>query len=208
VKKETWPEALPGCEDALRFARDPIEFARAKIATAKPANLARNGDFGSDKTTVGDGAEVKWKENGAPAGWEHMAGEGLARCVHVDRETGAAGKGSARTANVADGCFIQSCAAKPGERYAVAAVRKSRATVVRASASAGRRRKASGPRGTGQNFRRGWPTRRVARKFFGVRDRAGDGGQTRHSPWRLAASNRLTTWRGSTTFKILKLSEG
>ena len=53
VKPETWPAALPGCDKALSFARDPVAFARAEIAelqkTGKAANLARNGDFGAEK---------------------------------------------------------------------------------------------------------------------------------------------------------------
>ena len=124
VKKETWTEALPGCEDALRFARDPVEFARAKMVAAKPANLARNGDFGSDKASAIDGKEVKWRENSAPAGWSTWQTKDSHGQFTWDREMGAAGKGSACATGVTDGCFIQSCVAKPGERYAVLAGRK------------------------------------------------------------------------------------
>ncbi|MBI5818890.1 MAG: hypothetical protein HZA88_07870 [Verrucomicrobia bacterium] len=122
VKKETWEEALPGCEDALRFARDPIECGRAKLASGKLVNLARNGDFGSERSVTSDGAEVKWKEGRAPAGWSTWQTKDSHGVFTWDREAGAAGKGSARAANVAEGCFIQSGAAKPDERYAVAVV--------------------------------------------------------------------------------------
>jgi hypothetical protein len=147
VREQAWPEALPGCEDALRFARDPLDYARAKMAelakAGKLVNLARNGDFGSDKAPSNEGPAEDWKAGGAPAGWHTWQAEKSKGTFTWDRETGAAGdsgvvqlrndaprtappatKGSARAAAVANGCFIQSHKVRPGERYAVRAVRR------------------------------------------------------------------------------------
>lgn len=128
VGEETWPEALPGCEAALRFARDPLDYARVQMAelgaAGKLVNLARNGDFGSDKALSFEGATVEWKEGRPPAGWSAWQHETSKGTFAWDREAGAAAKGSARAAGVASGCFLQACPAKPGEFYAVAALRR------------------------------------------------------------------------------------
>ena len=128
MKPESWPEALPGSEDALRFARDPAEFGRMRLAAlekeGKLVDLARNGDFGSDKADSNQGAAVDWKEGGAPAGWSTWQESASKGAFTWDRETGDAGKGSARAAGVAGGCFIQSWDVEPGERYAVRASRR------------------------------------------------------------------------------------
>lgn len=128
VRPETWPEALPGCEDALRWARDPIDYARTKIAYLRQAgtlvNLARNGDFASQTAESFDGGEETWQEGRAPAGW-HAWQEASSRGTFTwDRDVGAGAKGSARASGVAGGCFIQAYSAKPGQRYAVRAVCK------------------------------------------------------------------------------------
>jgi len=128
VNEQTWPEALPGCEAALRFARDPLDYARARMAEMKQAgtlaNLARNGDFGSAKAPANEGPAADWKEGRAPAGWHTWQAEKSKGAFTWDRETGAGGKGSARAAGVANGCFIQAVDVKPGERYAMGAVRR------------------------------------------------------------------------------------
>ena len=128
VRQETWDEALPGCEKALRFARDPIEYARTQIAdlknAGKLANLARNGDFGSESATGAEGSAIVWKEGRPPAGWSAWQEDASKGAFTWDRETGATGKGSARAANVANGCFIQKYNVQPGEQYAVCGVRR------------------------------------------------------------------------------------
>jgi hypothetical protein len=125
VKPESWPEALPGSEDALRFARDPVDYARAALARlekdGKLVNLTRNGDFGSEKAPANQGPADDWKEGGAPAGWHTWQTQGSQGTFTWDREQGGAGKGAARAAGVGTGCFIQGCDVKPGERYAVKA---------------------------------------------------------------------------------------
>lgn len=128
VNQESWPEALPGSEDALRFARDPVDFGRARIAAlekeGKLVDLARNGDFGSEKAASNEGAALDWKEGGAPAGWSTWQLSTSKGSFSWDRETGKGGKGSARAAGVEGGCFIQVYNVKPGERYAVSAMRR------------------------------------------------------------------------------------
>ncbi len=152
VKAESWPEALPGCDKALRFARDPLDYARAEMAAlakaGKLVNLARNGDFGSDKALTHEGAGIEWKEGRPPAGWATWQADKSKGTFTWDREADAgerpfpanrgvdqlrdlarggprgAAKGSARAAGVANGCFLQSCPVKQGEQYAVGAVRR------------------------------------------------------------------------------------
>jgi hypothetical protein len=128
VREQSWPEALPGCEKALRFARDPIEYAREEIAqmeNAKEAvNLARNADFGAAEVSVAGGRTEKWREGRPPAGWSAWQREDSQGSFTWDRTVGAAGKGSARAANVADGCFVQRHDVRPGQRYAIRAVRR------------------------------------------------------------------------------------
>ncbi|MEN6495997.1 MAG: hypothetical protein ABFD16_17075 [Thermoguttaceae bacterium] len=128
VRKEYWPEAIPGSDRALRFARDPEDFGRTEIAELQKAgklvNLARNGDFSVETAKTFEGTDVQWREGRAPAGWSTWQEEKSKGSFTWDRETGAHGKGAARAAGVAGGCFIQSYPVKPGQRYAVRAVQK------------------------------------------------------------------------------------
>ena len=128
VKPQTWPEAMPGCEKALRFARDPLDYARTELARLKKAgtlaSLARNGDFSSAKAPRNEGPAADWKEGGTPAGWHRWQEATSKGAFTWDRATGAAAKGAARAANVANGCFIQSYPVEPGQHYAVRAVRR------------------------------------------------------------------------------------
>jgi len=125
VWRESWPEALPGCERALRWARDPVDFARTEIEqtrqSGKLVNLVQNGDFSAEAVKSPDGIEQKWREGGPPAGWGVWQREGSKGTLAWDRATGVSGKGSAKAAGVADGCFLQSHPVSPGERYAVPA---------------------------------------------------------------------------------------
>jgi len=124
----SWTDALPGCDDALRYARDPRDYAVAKMAelaqAGKLVNLARGGDFGQDRVTGEDGQPIEWKKDGPPAGWHTWQDEKSKGMFSWDREAGSAGKGSARAAGVANGCFLQGYEVKPGERYAVQAFRR------------------------------------------------------------------------------------
>ncbi|OGV82601.1 MAG: hypothetical protein A3K18_08140 [Lentisphaerae bacterium RIFOXYA12_64_32] len=123
VNKESWAEALPGSEDALRWARDPADFARDRITALRQAgtlvNLARNADFGAATAPDVEGKQQDWKDGGAPAGWSFWQTDKSKGVIAWDRETGATAPGSARAANVENGCFIQTFPVKPGDRYAV-----------------------------------------------------------------------------------------
>ena len=128
VKAEAWPDALPGCEKALRYARDPAGCARAQMAADRKAgkrtNLARNGGFSSAKAPPSElGPSADWRQGRPPAGWGAWQDQKSTGTFTWDRQA-AAGKGAARAANVANGCFIQGCRVRPGERYAVRAVRR------------------------------------------------------------------------------------
>jgi len=128
VGAKGWPEALPGCEKALRYARDPDAYGRAEIerlrAAGRLTNLARNGDFGSVKVADEGRRDIEWKPGRPPAGWGAWQEAGSKGTFTWDREAGSAGKGSARAAGVRNGCFVQSHAVKGGRRYAVRALRK------------------------------------------------------------------------------------
>ena len=127
VRPESWPEALPGSEEALWFARDPVEYARRQIADldkGELVNLARNGDFGSETTKGFEGNEEKHREGGPPAGWHTWQEERSKGQLAWDRQQGAAAAGSARAAGVIGGCFIQSYPVEAGQRFAVRARRK------------------------------------------------------------------------------------
>ena len=128
VRPETWPEAIPGSEQALRYARDPLDFARTELARMKGAgklvNLARNGDFSSSAAKSMDGVEQKWRAGTPPAGWNAWQRGDSKGTFTWDRDAGAAGKGAARASGVADGCLLQSHKVSAGERYAVRAACK------------------------------------------------------------------------------------
>jgi hypothetical protein len=116
VRDESWPEALPGCDAALRYARDPVDYARTEILRREKAgmleNLLAGGDF------------AKGKKGGRPDGWGAWQAEASKGMFTWSPDTGAAAKGAGRAAGVADGCFIQSIPVEPGQRYAVRAVRR------------------------------------------------------------------------------------
>ncbi len=128
VRKESWPEALPGCDHILAFVRDPLDYARRALnklkSQGKAVDLARNGDFASDTAASLDGPAERHRENGPPAGWHTWQEDASHGTFSWDRATNgpSGGQGSARAANVRGGCFIQAYRAKPGERYAVGAI--------------------------------------------------------------------------------------
>jgi len=125
--QKSWPEALPGCEDAIRYARDPVDYARRRIADMTDAgalaNLAVNGDFASDKVKVGDRQDV-WREGRTPAGWGAWQKSDSKGTFTWDRQAGATAPGAGCIRRVSEGCLMQKCEAEPGQRYAVRAVRR------------------------------------------------------------------------------------
>jgi len=122
VTEKTWPEALPGCEDALRWARGPEEAARFRLAelqkAGRLANLVPGGDFSPVPGEAGP------KEGRPPPGWATWQDDKSKGTFAWDREVGAGAKGSARLAGMADGCFVKTVKAEAGRRFAVEAVRR------------------------------------------------------------------------------------
>ncbi len=125
VWEKTWPEGLPGSDAALAYARDPVAFARQRIqairASGGEGDLARNGHFGAGSLEV-EGRSVDYREGGPPAGWSAWQAADSEGKFTWDRETGTTGRGSARAAGVANGCFLQHHGVEPGQRYAVRVV--------------------------------------------------------------------------------------
>ena len=115
-ERTDWNEAMPGCEEALRLARDPAAFARARIAA-----LAREGTL-LDLAQEGDFAAGP--EGGAPAGWTAWQDEKSRGALAWDGTTGASGAGSAKASGAASGCFLQAVPVRPGALYAVRASRR------------------------------------------------------------------------------------
>jgi len=112
VRAETWPEALPGCDRVLAYVRDPVTYARCELAAGRRdgtlENLVTNGDFSVEQTAM-------------PAGWSSWQEASSTGSFLSDRDSGASKNGSARASGVSNGCFVQSLAIRPGERYAVRA---------------------------------------------------------------------------------------
>ncbi|HPD47652.1 MAG TPA: hypothetical protein P5279_13450 [Anaerohalosphaeraceae bacterium] len=118
-KGRLWEEALPGLTRTLAEIRDPAEAARAQIEAARKAgklvNLARNGDFAAK---AGDlPAEFgTWQDTEAGSKGKFL----------WDAEGGGCG----RLENMANGCFIQKHAAKPGQMYYVEATSRNEGAAV------------------------------------------------------------------------------
>ena len=114
VTEKSWPEAPPGCEDALRRARDPVDRAVWKMAQmskgAALTNLLADDDFSQAKAK--------------PAAWLTWQDDKSKGTLALDPDVGGAAKGAARLAGMADGCYLQRVKAAPGKRFAVGAVRK------------------------------------------------------------------------------------
>lgn len=108
VRQKTWPEALPGSEKALRFARNPEAYARSVLQAGEVENLARNGNFEAGS----DGRPVEW------SAWQDNSSDGT---FSRAPDGGKNGGGAAKAAGVSNGCFLQKTAVEPGQIYAVRA---------------------------------------------------------------------------------------
>jgi len=124
-----WPEVLPGCVEALEAARDPSGAERraalreldAARAAGDVPDLAANGDL--SQPPAGDGGAAvgaaDWTATGMPPGWSCWQEDGSKGVFGFDARTGCDTPGSGRAANVRNGCFINTCAVAPGERYVI-----------------------------------------------------------------------------------------
>jgi len=133
VTEKSWPEALPGCEDALRYARAPVDWAAWKMAQLAKgpglANLLANGDFsqakpGAIEPAAGAAGDSRPKGRSLPASWLTWQDDKSKGTFALDPDVGGAAKGAARLSGMADGCYLQRVKAAPGKRFAVGAVRK------------------------------------------------------------------------------------
>jgi hypothetical protein len=109
VKRQTWPEVLPGCAAELGMARDATTFARECMAAGRSRDVLKNGEFAAE---AGKKMPTEWgswqsEKSHGQFTWEAIAGKNLARAYGVH-----------------DGCFIQGLPVQPGERYAVQVQRR------------------------------------------------------------------------------------
>ncbi|MGI5816633.1 MAG: hypothetical protein ACOX9R_00900 [Armatimonadota bacterium] len=125
--QERWWDALPGIEDQIRAAGDPVAFALGKLEEAgdDAPNLLSNGDFSAETAEAADVEQADdWVQEGAPPGWsawQHPDSEGA---FAWDRTVGHGAPGSVRMSGMSNGCVLQKAPVSPGERYAVVGWRK------------------------------------------------------------------------------------
>jgi len=124
--KKRWPELLPGIEQMLWSATDPVAHAARLIAEAgeAPDNVLTNGDFSAKVGEAPKGVQAgDWIRKGAPAGWSFWQSRAAKSEGHPgwDGRVGHDAPGAATLRAVRKGCLIQSVAVGPHERYAVQA---------------------------------------------------------------------------------------
>ena len=121
--KVRWPQKLPGIEQALRMAADPLGYVLEQLA--KPGerqNPVVNADFGSATAAAPTGPQPPdWKQGTAPPGWSYWQGGASKGHPNWDRTVGRTAPGSGALVGMKNGCLIQSVPVTPGERWAVAA---------------------------------------------------------------------------------------
>ncbi len=126
ANENRWTQLLPGIEEVLWAAIDPVTYAARVIAEAgdDTQTILTNADFSSATAEAPDGPQAAdWEQGRAPAGWGfwQSAAAKSEGTPGWDREVGHGAPGSATLRQVRAGCLIQSVAVAPGERYAVAA---------------------------------------------------------------------------------------
>ena len=122
--KQRWTDLLPGVEEVLWSAVDPVAHAVRMVAEAgdTPHNVLTNADFAAEAGEAPEGVQADdWTREGTPAGWgfwQSKAAESEGS-PGWDGGVGHAAPGAATLRAVRKGCLIQSVAVAPGERYAV-----------------------------------------------------------------------------------------
>ncbi|MEN6303665.1 MAG: hypothetical protein ABFD96_13125 [Armatimonadia bacterium] len=122
--KIRWGQKLPGIEQALRMASDPIGYVLELIEQpGERTNLVVNGDFGSATVTAaaGGGQPADWKVGTAPPGWSYWQSGASKGRPSWDRQVGHKAPGAGALIGMKWGCLIQTIKVNPGERYAVVA---------------------------------------------------------------------------------------
>ena len=121
--KMRWPEKLPGIEQALRLAADPVGYVLDLLAQpGERANRVVNSDFASAAPVAPNGPQpADWKQGTAPPGWSFWQAGVSKGAPDWDRQIGREGPGAGVLRGVKNGCLIQRLDVAPGERYAVAA---------------------------------------------------------------------------------------
>ncbi len=104
-KARLWSELLPGLNDAMRAARNPLAYAREQLKNGK-AKLIRKVDFEDGKLNM-----VPWSS-------------GKAGRIGVDKTQGASGSASASLVGVKFGSIHFIVRVKPGELYLLRAKAK------------------------------------------------------------------------------------
>jgi len=124
AEAKRWVELLPGIEEMLWSVIEPVEYAARLIDQAGDAeNLLANADFSTGRGGAPEGVmAADWETEGAPGGWGfwQSAAAGSEGSPGWDPEVGRSAPGSGTMRAVRSGCLIQSVAATPGTRYAVA----------------------------------------------------------------------------------------
>jgi hypothetical protein len=125
VHKESWPEALPGCDRVLESVRNPIAFAKKELDERKKAgtstNLAINGDFSAEQAALPGDMIIRSAEGRLPAGWNAWQDSSSEGKFLWDRQSDASGEGAAKATGVAKGCFLKGHKVEPGQQYTVRA---------------------------------------------------------------------------------------
>ncbi len=121
--KVRWPQKLPGIEQALRLAVDPVATVLDMMSQpGERENLLTNADFGATTAAPATGPQpADWKQGMAPPGWSFWQAGVSKGKPGWDRQTGRQAPGSGTLTGVSNGCLIGRIDATPGERLAVAA---------------------------------------------------------------------------------------
>ncbi len=124
ANENRWTSRLPGIEEVLWAAIDPLEYAASVLAEAGDAtSILVNGDFSAETGKAPEGPQAPdWEREHAPASWGfwQSAAAKSEGSPGWDREVGRSAPGAGTLRKVQKGCMLQSMAVAPGERYAVA----------------------------------------------------------------------------------------
>jgi len=122
--KIRWPQKLPGIEEALRLAADPVGHVLDLLSRpGERTNLVTNGDFAAATVlaVAGGPQPADWQQGTAPPGWSFWQSGASRGHPTWDREVGRKAPGAGALVGMKTGCLIQRLTAAPGERYAVVA---------------------------------------------------------------------------------------